>query len=363
MDNGWPRFLRTFLAVFIGGVMLAAGLVLAMNPYGNLPVSLFREHTIMDVNQRFQYPAVVRSKRYDSIVVGTSTSRLLEPRRLEAAFGGRWANLAMNSGTAWEQSRIAELFARTVAKPRTLLVALDHVWCAANADKERITPRGFPEWMFDDDPWNDLPYMLNTTSVEIAGRRVGNLLGLNPPRIPHDGYEVFVPPEREYDRAKVRRKLYNSDTPRRHKRTEPAYAPTPGERAGWRYPALTWLDAELSRSWQARLLVYMPVHVIAQPAPGSSEAARVEECKARIAALAERHGIGFVDFGIPSPITDDDDNYWDPLHYRVGIATRIVDGLAEAVGRKRETGDEKIRRPDKADYRVLTASGGQAGRP
>ena len=37
-----------------------------------------------------------------------------------------------------------------------------------------------------------------------------------------------------------------------------------------------------------------------------------------------------VDFMLPSPITDDDDNYWDALHYRVGIADRIVHDLAAA---------------------------------
>jgi len=331
MTDPWPRFARTFLAVFLGGLALLAVLVLAMNPYGNLPVSLFREHTIMDVNQRFQYPAVIRSKRYDSIVVGTSTSRLLEPKRLEGALGGRWANLAMNSGTAWEQAQLALLMARSVPKPGTLLVGLDHVWCARNADKERITARGFPEWMFDDNPWNDIPYMLNTTSVEIAGRRLGQLLGLNKPRIPHDGYEVFVPPESQYDRAKVRRKLYSSDTPRRHAAVSPPYQPTAEQRASWRFPALQWLDEMLGKSWQGRLLVFMPVHVIAQPAPGSEEAAREVECKARIADIARRHKAALIDFGIASPITDADDNYWDPLHYRVGIAARIVEGVSQAV--------------------------------
>jgi hypothetical protein len=341
----WPRFLRTFLAVFLGGIGLAVLLVATMNPYGNLPVSLFREHTIMDINQRFQYPAIIRSGRYDSIVIGTSTSRLLEPRRLETAFGGRWANLAMNSATAWEQARLAELFVRTMKRPGTLLVALDHVWCAANADTERITPRGFPQWMFDDNPWNDLPYMLNITTVEIAGRRIGNLLGLNPARIPHDGYEVFVPPESEYDRAKVRQKLYNSDRARRHKPVVPAYAPTPSERAAWRFPALAWLDAELGRGWQRRVLAFMPLHVIAQPAPGSREAAREAECKARIAAIARRHGTVLVDFGIASQLTDSDDNYWDPLHYRVPIAARIVDETARAL----QTFGEAV----SGDWRVL----------
>ena len=30
---------------------------------------------------------------------------------------------------------------------RTLLIGLDHVWCDEDADRERITSRGFPEWL------------------------------------------------------------------------------------------------------------------------------------------------------------------------------------------------------------------------
>jgi len=46
---------------------------------------------------------------------------------------------------------------------------------------------------------------------------------------------------------------------------------------------------------------------------------------------------------IPSPITLNDSNYWDPRHYRVGIADRIARGLAAAAA-----GDVS------ADYRILS---------
>jgi hypothetical protein len=81
-------------------------------------------------------------------------------------------------------------------------VALDHVWCDGKA---RLTTfRGFPDWMYDDDPWNDLAYMLNGKSVEISFRRLATGLGLKPARF-RAGYEVFTPPEEKYDRAKVAR--------------------------------------------------------------------------------------------------------------------------------------------------------------
>ena len=57
-------------------------------------------------NARFSFPALARSAKFDSAVFGTSTSRLLRPVMLDPEFGARFANLAMNDATAYEQARI-----------------------------------------------------------------------------------------------------------------------------------------------------------------------------------------------------------------------------------------------------------------
>jgi hypothetical protein len=38
-------------------------------------------------------------------------------------------------------------------------------------------------------------------------------------------------------------------------------------------------------------------------------------------------------------VTRDDASYWDPLHYRVGVADRIVAALREARAGRREAAD------------------------
>jgi hypothetical protein len=80
-----------------------------------------------------------------------------------------------------------------------------------------------------------------------------------------------------------------------------------------------------------RIIAFMPVHIAAQPGPGSESAARYAVCRDRIAALAKSHGVPVIDFAIASDVTSNDWNYWDPLHYRLPIAGRIVEGLKEAM--------------------------------
>jgi len=347
----WRRYCRITLCALAAELLIVCAVIAVGNPYGNLPHLVFNAHVIMDTNQRYQYPAIARSGQFDSIVIGTSTSRLLRPAALDHLFGGHFANLAMDAATAWEQYRLATFFAAHTRRPRTLLVGLDHVWCKGDADTAKTTFRGFPKWMYDDDPWNDLVWMLNKRSLEISGRRIGNALGLNPARIPFDGYEVFTPPESQYDLRKVERKIYGAKGPPIETASieRAPYVPTEAERASWRYPALDWLATFLSSSqrWQRVVFVFTPPHVSALPARGSRAKAQFDECKARIARLARQHGAPVIDFHIVSPITTVTENYWDRLHYRVPIAVRLVAEIktALATGADDPAGDWKVLAP------------------
>jgi hypothetical protein len=250
----------------------------------------------------------------------------------------------MNAAQAWEQYRLVDLFLREGPRPRVLLMGLDHVWCEEDADEDRTTFRGFPDWIYDDNRWNDVGYMLNPEALEISGRRFFQALGFKPARF-IDGYEVFTPPESAYDPVKVRNKLWGQDGPHPIEAEVPAYAPSAAERAAWQFPALPWLDEILTRFPGRVVLAFMPAHIAAQPVPGSANAARLDECKARIAEIAKRHRATFIDFNIRSEITANDSNYWDRLHYRLPIADRIVADIGRALATRKDdpNGDWRYR--------------------
>jgi hypothetical protein len=333
----WDKFLKGTVATIVALLAALYLFVFGLNPYGNLQVSAVPNHVIMDGNQRFQYPSVIRSGRYDSIVIGTSTSRLLDPVLLDKHLGGRFANLAMNSAMAWEQYRVAGLYLRKTGKPGTLLVGLDHVWCRDNADTVRITKRGFPEWMYDDNPWNDLPYFLNMKAVVIAVRQVAYYLGIKEERLDPNGFRVFTPPDDSYDSAKAQLKIWGGP-PRKIMPVTPPFVPNASDISAWRYPALAWLEeivVQISKSARV-LLVFMPPHVSSLALPGSGEAARFAECKRQLAGIATRHGAHLIDFRISSQITIKDEHYWDSGHYRLPIGGRIIRGIAQAVETRRD---------------------------
>jgi hypothetical protein len=342
-QGGWRRFTLLFLGMFTGSILGAALFILLLDPYDMVPFSLPIERPLVSGSQRFAYPQAIRSKRFDSIIVGSSTARLIDPEQLNGAFGARFANMAMNASTAWEQWRTFEYFRRHAGAPKVLIIGIDDGWCDPNADRDRVR-HGFPEWLYDDDKWNDYANMFNSGTLEIAARLIGYHLGLYRARSRYDGFEVFTPPENEFDLARARLGIWIGQAPRPLPNVSPPLLPDDEKRA-LKFPALAWMDAMLSElpSSSVKMLAFMPVHVAAQAWPGTRGAAVEVECKARIAAIGRARGAKVIDWRIASPITTNDANYWDGLHYRLPIAQRIARELIEAVLKGTPAGNDTYR--------------------
>jgi hypothetical protein len=341
--DAWRGFVRTFLLVLIGACAGCYLFIMLVDPYDDIPFSLPIERRIVSISDRFMYPQIVRSHRFDSLVIGTSTSRLLDPEILDKEFHARFANLAMSSAMAWEQAQMLDLFIRTDGPPKVLIVGIDSVWCDQQADLHRVTFRGFPNWLWDDNWWNDLPHLFNYGTLEIAVRLIGWHLGLYRERIRYDGYEDFLPPESQYDPARAHAAIWQGMPPPSVPRPPPL---PPAELAKLTFPALAWLDAGLARlpASTLKILAFMPANVAAQPVRNTDASSIEGECKARIVTIAEKHGAKVIDWRIPSVLTRNENNYWDNQHYRVPVATRIAAELGPAIldGRPSDDGTYQL---------------------
>lgn len=341
--RAWRGWTRSFLATALLILAMLFGFVAVLDPFGVRVGAGQAPRPLMDLNQRFMYPQLVRSGRFDAAVFGTSTMRLLDPAILSQGLSARVVNLAMNAATPWEQLQMAEFFARKTAAPTAVIWGIDQLWCEADATTpaKRLTPRPFPPWLYDDTSWNDWPELINLTTLEIAARLLAHRFGLMPERIRGDGYEVFTPPEAQYDLARARFHLFHDHggVAPELSPIEPPVAVSANEQSSWRFPALDWLDGALAAFPPAtrKMIVLPPVYLGGLPREGSAGWQRYAACKAALAALASRHGAVVVDYAHASPVTRADTNYWDPLHFRLPIARRVeADLLAVAHGQEPE---------------------------
>lgn len=333
----WGRFIRTAIATFAVLVVLVYALILLVDPYRNVPFSLPLERAPISTNQRFAYPALARDPSFDSVIIGSSTVRLLNPENLDQLTGARFANLAMNSATAYEQMKIHDLFMRHHPGARYVIVGIDDSWCRRETSYEKYTFRAFPQWMYDDNPWNDLLYLFNDKALENTVRLLEYVTGHREAKYETNGYRDFTADTGTYDSAGVSRRLYPQGPP--SQRRAPDVAPR-REQPDWRYASHELLDELLGATPEGAvtLLLFAPMHGYYL----QRGEALYRECKARILEIADRRHVGVMDYMIDSPITRVDDNYWDPLHFTARIARDIEGDIAARLSGERRAQERYI---------------------
>jgi len=316
----WRRFLAWLLATALGVLAVVYGFVAIVDPWGVLPLSPPLPRVPISTNARFSFPALARSPAFDSAVFGTSTSRLLDPAVLDPLFGVRFANLAMNSATAYEQSRLLDVFARAHPHARMVIIGLDSDWCTPAP--ERTTGRPFPAWMYGRSPWRGYREIANLYAVQEAANQLAAMAGLKRRRYGLDGYTNFLPDDAAYDPRRVAEIFASVGD-------VSAAPPVPG--VPIELPTMRLLADDLAAlpATTKKLLFFVPYHVSQQGQPGSAVAAWTAACKRAVVSLATAvPETAVMDFMIPSDITSHRDNYWDPLHYRLPIAHRLMRDLA-----------------------------------
>ncbi|HEX5319651.1 MAG TPA: hypothetical protein VFW46_10855 [Stellaceae bacterium] len=322
----WRRFLLTLVGMAVAAGVATYLFIVTVDPFDTLALSPALNRVPVASNARFAFPSLARSQRFDSAIFGTSTSRLLRPRELDPLLGTRFANLSMNSAEPYEQFRLLQVFARHHPDARMAMIGLDTPWCLTGDRYDKFTERVFPEWLYEADAaWRGYREMLSAYALTQAVQEFRILIGRKKQRYGSDGYTDFLPDDSLYDAGRAAALL---PKPVQAGADDPSFDTTE-----LRFPNHQFLSAALQALPAAtrKLLFFPPYYVGGQPPAGTEAFARLRECKRRIAAIAAATpGTLVADFMIPSGITDDPTHYWDPLHYRVGIADRLGRDLADA---------------------------------
>ena len=334
----WRAFVLRLLAVFLGGSASLVVLLALLDPWGALPFPSPLPRLPADHSQRWAYPELARDRRFDAAIIGDSASRLLNPADLDPAVGGRFVNLAMVNARAFEQARLLDVFIGAHPNPRAVLIGLDRGWCERGDHIERFGYEPIPEWLYDGDTLAGLGNLLNMHAIETAGRSLRAALGLAPRPYAANGYQLIDVDHHHYNPTLAKALIAE------HLAQSWPAPPTP-DPATWHYVALDWLARRLDAlpTDTRKLLVFVPRYHL-YPAPGSVGAGMIDECKRRVVEMArQRPNTDVYDFSIPSPVTTQDDRWWDAVHARPSTMAQVSKELAAAIDGKAS-----------ADVRVLT---------
>jgi hypothetical protein len=330
----WRRYTIVIGATAFGLLALIVGLIALIGPYGPLPMSLSMTRPPIVQSQRLAFPTIVRSGSYDAFVVGSSTSRTIDPTVLDSHLGTHAANVGINGATQHEQRMMAGLIAHQIRNLRLLVWALDATWCAGEVTAIGHPQQPFSDWLYDDIWWNDLPHFANTRALEAAAALVRFQLGMAKARYPDNGFLIETPAENTYDVTKAHERIYAGVTLAPTNPMGAGTDPIGEQEASYRFPALAWIDQTLSAlpASAQRVLVLMPVHVAVLPEAGSAEDGRLRACKRALTDIAKRNNAALMDYRFASDLTRRDDSYWDALHVRREQAGRITREIVDVAG-------------------------------
>ncbi|WP_410514752.1 stalk domain-containing protein [Paenibacillus sp. BR2-3] len=127
---------------------------------------------VFSKEQRYQNPGLAKNFDYDTIIIGTSMTENFLPSEVNKSLGGTTMKLSIEGSTVEEHNKIASVALKT-GKVKKVLWGLDY-FSLKNADEQDL--KTFPDYMYDDNFWNDYKYWFNASVYEQFGTSIKDML-------------------------------------------------------------------------------------------------------------------------------------------------------------------------------------------
>jgi len=327
MTHRWPRFLKLYLRLMVLGLGTWFAAYHLIDPYGTKVWGLEMSRAPLNGNQRFFTPLLAREERFDSAIVGDSTTLELRPDLINEKFGGSFVNLSLNGATPDENLTLLDVFVRFHPVPKTVIIRVSDYDCGTSEPPKRGLPP-FPDALYDQNPLNDLSVSLSWETARVMVQQAGYALGKHRSHAALDGHDdpfEGKPVDPAGDAARIKAVAENMQL--RAATATPRNSPDEFVLPGLHYlrSMLDLLPAETGK-----MLVFLPRAPLALPPVGSPDAMRWQACKERVADMARQYANTLaLDMQYDSPLARLENAFHDHNHYYQPLADRIVEALAE----------------------------------
>jgi hypothetical protein len=148
----------TLLLVAIGGFNFY------VDPFQQYRLSTRYPPRFYDRLHRYIDPGLAKNASYDTLLTGSSINENTVNSVTDSACGGRAINVAMPAITAYEQQLIVRTALRARHLKRVILV-LDFNAFSGSPTFRQAAAGVLPEYLYDSNPLNDLPYVLSMDTL------------------------------------------------------------------------------------------------------------------------------------------------------------------------------------------------------
>ncbi|SDR51456.1 hypothetical protein SAMN05519103_04318 [Rhizobiales bacterium GAS113] len=312
----WSRFARRFVAVFLSGLVAIFAVIVAVDPLDSGRFPRFTAGGPLDSDGRVADVSRGQDPRFDAAIIGNSHLMLLDPKRLSAASGLSFVQLAVPAERKREDAVMVGWFRRNHAKVAAFVINADSTICDRDPTLPLAAP--FPFWLYGSDV-GYLSHLMSADMLRIGIKRVRVTMGLAHSSDPSG------PVVEEQKLAFGKPPLPVEPPPTD---LSPALL---GDAA---FPAMDHIAAALEGLSSHSLVVFVtpPAHISVLPLQGTEDWREMKTCKYELARRVAAHpNWRYLDYFLDTPETRNADNFVDNNHYRALFARKIEGDISEAL--------------------------------
>ena len=158
------RFIISTLSVLLAGLLLTAGLQIAVDPLFQYHTPWFGTEPVL-TDERYQYAGIAKNFEYDNVIVGNSFSENFKPSVFDRAFGGKTVKLAISGSTIKDWELLLNIIHQRAEPPKFVFANIDPYSLLASSPD---APGSVPVYLYDDNLFNDTGYFYNFGTLSIA---------------------------------------------------------------------------------------------------------------------------------------------------------------------------------------------------
>ena len=159
-ERASARWLGAVLSVVVATFVAAAAFVVWVDPFQQYHLASRFAPRFYFLHHRYINPGLARNQGYDTVVSGSSIMENTRNDTVAKACGGSAVNLSMPAMSAAEQRLMLET-AFAFRRLKRVIAVLDFNQFSGGVDERQDVAGPLPRYLYDRDPFNDLPYLLS----------------------------------------------------------------------------------------------------------------------------------------------------------------------------------------------------------
>jgi hypothetical protein len=171
VDRASARWIGGVLGVAVAAFVAAGAFVAWVDPFQQYHLASRFAPRFYFLHHRYINPGLARNQAYDTVVIGSSIMENTRNDFVARSCGGSAVNLSMPAMSASEQRLMIDT-AFANRRLKRIIAVLDFNEFSGGIDERQDVAGPLPRYLYDRNPFNDLPYLLSGDVLAKAWRIV-----------------------------------------------------------------------------------------------------------------------------------------------------------------------------------------------